>query len=242
VLLLLAVHRMRDLNLQSERGIALAIGLGVGVTLLAAFVAKGFDPLKPSYSVWLWPPLVILLASGCAANENVTRYRLWEGIVTITLSVVLVINIMFLWHVKWYLHGTERAVSSAVGQLPRDTVVVNAGEGWAHTYFGLAYRYHGRLQQYLLAPGGVRLIGVGGSIDTPLLPISALGEHAHLVLATTSFHTYHDLRLWKAAGPPAPRSALIPGWTALSRLVEPGLETVFVTTYGRSNQARVGRK
>ena len=236
-LVLLAGARMLRRRAPAEVGLAIAIALGLGVTMLAALVAKGFEPLKPSYSSWLWPPLAVLLASGCARGEGAGHRRLARAAAAAILLTLLSIDSLFLSRAGWFVHGSERPVAAALGTAPGDAAVLHSGDAWGFNYFGLVYRYGDRLPQYLLVPGGVKRIGPDGRIYGNVLPMTVLRTYSRFVFAQSALRGYGDLRQWPAAGPPPPPAAPLAGWTALPPVMVPGLYSAVLTTYRRGNPA-----
>lgn len=225
--------------------VALAVALvsGLAVTLLAAVVAKGFNPLKPTYSLWVLPVLAVLLGAICAKQD---RTRLTQ--IARALAVVMLIGAawgqgLFERYAGWFVHGPSSAIAAAVGDNPADTAVLYEGE-WGYGFFPTYYRYRGGLEQWRIAPDGeYQRIALGG--DPTRADPAALATKRRIILVRITLRDYHDLRALRARGPDeagkeAAALTLPTGQPAFDHLTEtarvalPGLYWADLKTYERT--------
>ena len=220
-----------------------ALGAGLVVTVLAAFVIKGFNPLKPSYSIWALPLIAALIGS-CFMPRIFPDNALFRFARASLLGVFLIGalwgQVEFLAHARWFVHGPERALQAALDKAPSGAAIVYAGDDWGYGYFPLAWRSENRLDQWLISSDGARVrhIGRGGNAATPEQPLTALNRYPALVIAQIVPLGYRELR----AAPPGERSAASPiavaerlraGWSVDSANAYPGLYWLVVETAQR---------
>lgn len=213
--------------LPAGAAVVIAAAAGTIVTILAAFPIHGFNPMKPSYSIWLLPLLALLAGIGAA------RGRVAAGIAVVTLLALLPIDAGFLVHAGMFVHGPERAIAARIGADPRDTAILYTRPDWAYAYFPLVYRYGDRLAQYAVdGQGRARPIGAGGNPDLPPVPAVMLMRYRHLLLAGVTPRTGGDLRRAIAgtidpafaSTPSAAGLAIDPArWRETDAIVQPGL-------------------
>jgi len=204
---------------------ALLIALlsGLVVTIAAAFAVHGFDPMKPSYSIWMVPVLALLV--GVAASES----RALAGFAAVMLLALLVVQATFLRHAGMFVHGPERAIDAAIGPDPQGVAVIYDRAEWAYGYYPLVYRHGAKLDQYRVDQDGqLHQIGWDGDPDTPTVPSSALGRYHRLIFATITTQTGGDLRRSLAGrvfpGLSEPAAVAMPGpWRKTGAFVIPGL-------------------
>lgn len=177
--------------------LAVALASGVAVTLLAAVVAKGFNPLKPTYSLWVLPVLAVLLGAVCAEGQG-RLGRIAQGLAVLMLLGAAMGELLLMRHPGWFVHGPSSAIRAAVGDGAGDTAVVYAGE-WGYGYFPTYYHYHGALDQWRIAPDGqLQKIGLGGD-PAPADP-AQLATKRRIILVQITLRDYHDLRALRARG------------------------------------------
>jgi len=224
--------------------VALAVALvsGVAVTLLAAFVAKGFNPLKPTYSLWVLPVLAVLLGAVCARGAG--RWaRIAQGLAFLMLLGAAVGQMLLMRHPGWFVHGPSSAIHAAVGADPSDTAVIYEGD-WGYGFFPTYYYYHQALDQWRIAPDGqLQKIGLGGD-PAPADP-AQLATKRRIILVRITLRDYHDLRALRAKGPEkiggnGAAVSLPAGQPAFDHLAEaararePGLYWADIITYERT--------
>jgi hypothetical protein len=212
------------------------------VTLLAAVVAKGFNPLKPTYSLWVLPVLAVLLGAVCAPGAGPRLTLAARALACLMLLGAASGELLLVRHAGWFVHGPSSAIRAAVGNSPGDTAVVYEGE-WAYGFFPTYYYYHDGLDQWRVAPDGqLQRIGLGGD-PAPADP-APLATKRRIILVRITLRDYHDLRALRASGPnqaggKAPAIGLPPDQPAFGNLavtkraIEPGLYSADIVTYER---------
>jgi len=229
-----------------DPAVALAAALvsGITVTLLAFFVAKGFNPLKPTYSLWVLPVLAALLGAVCAPGQG----RLGQaarGLAILMLIGAAAGQLLLMRHPGWFVHGPSSAIRAAVGDEPADTAIVYAGE-WGYGYFPTYYYYHAGLDQWRIAADGqLQKIGLGG--DPAAADPAQLATKRRIILVRITLRDYHDLRALRARGPdetgrdaaslslPANQPAF-DHLAATARSTEPGLYWADIVTLERTSR------
>jgi hypothetical protein len=203
-------------------GIAIALASGVLVTLLAAVLAQGFDPLKPSYSGWMLP-LVAVLAS--AALAPVRQWKL--ALVAALLGGALWGASIFVANARFFVHGPERSINEAIGRDVSSSSVIYVGPDWAYAYFPLSYEYNGGLAQWLLGSDGrLHQIRKGGAVEDSAAPWTALSGARTVVVVGIDTRSFKSLRNHDG-GKPLPLGRLVgqhlPGMALASEYTRPGL-------------------
>lgn len=179
--------------------LAVALASGLVVTLLAAFVVKGFNPLKPTYSLWVLPVLAVLLGGLCGQGGPARLTQIARGLALLMLLGSAWGEAIMVRHAGWFVHGPSSAIRDVVGGDPADTAIVYQGD-WGYGFFPTYYYYHQALDQWLIAPDGqLQKIGLGGA------PAAAdpapLASKRRIVLVRITLRDYHDLRALQARGP-----------------------------------------
>jgi hypothetical protein len=227
-------------------GIALLAGLGA--TVLAALLVQGFNPLKPSYSIWALPLFATLAGAACAPMAGGPWLRRGvAALATLSLLAALWGCVAFLRHAHWFVHGPEAAIAAEIGADPTRTAVIYQGQRWSYGYFPLHYRAHGRLAQWIATPDGLlHRINPGGVIAPQGIDPQALGNYDRVLLVDIHLATYRTLRRLAAAPSsapfPPPRADAIAGiftlspyWIAQKRLVQPGIYWLSLQRFDRRN-------
>ena len=207
-----------------EAALIVALAAGVGVTIAAGFVVHGFDPLKPSYSLWM-VPLAALLAGAACAGRGTIAWAGW-GVALITVAALLSITATFTGRSAWFAHGPEAAIAEQIGAAPAKTALVYIGPAWGYGYFPLVHRYGGALPQFRLdGAGALHPIGRGGA-TLPAIPPALLDRFGRLLAVEITPRTGDDLHALAAGAatdgfdPPAPA---VPGWRTVDTTIRPGL-------------------
>ncbi len=223
--------------------VGVALIAGVGVTILAAFVIHGFNPLKPSYSIWT-VPLIALLAGAGAARIDALSPLAWLAAAAMVAAIVP-LTITFERHADWFVHGPERAIAAEVGDAPERTAIVYLGDDWAYAYFPMIYRYQGRLGQYRIdAQGALHAIGAGGDPAPGPIPMATLRRYDRLLLVSIALRSYRELHAYEQGylGPvdtqPIGGDVLGAGagaWISAKAVISPGLYWLRMTRLQRTD-------
>lgn len=221
--------------------LVVALILGLGVTLVASALLHGFDALKTTYSIWVLPVLAWLAAAACApaaaASPPLARVLtpLARGAMALFALAALIVQILFVTHAGWFVHGPERAIATAAGPDAEGVAVVYRG-AWGYGYFPIEWRYAGRMQQWLLADDGTVHRLVRAAPDPHPAAGDAFAGDRRVVMVDIATRGYRDLRPLLHGAPataqllPAPAPA---GFTAVSRQTLPGLYWTTVTIFDR---------
>lgn len=195
-----------------------AVLAGVAATLAAGFVAAGFNPTKPSYSIWMLPVLAVLIGAafrssqdGAAAAAGEAAPRGLASRARIALAAVMLIGAAwghwdFLSRAAWFTHGPDTALSGAVAAAGPDSAVVYVGPTWPYGFYPLYWHQRDGVDQWLIAEdgSGVRRIGVGGDPTTLVEPFDVLDRYRAIVIARIDVHDYRHFRAFAAGASPDP--------------------------------------
>lgn len=244
-LLLIALIRLAPPVLRALRAVAdpavavfVALAAGLTVTVLAAFVIHGFNPLKTSYSIWMLPLIALLIGAACAGRWRVPAMAAGA----LLIAALVPMTAQFEAHGDWFVHGPERAIGEQI-DAPGRTAIVYIDDNWPYGFFPLVYRYHGQLAQYSLWPDGkLRRIGMGGDPHTPPLSPAELRRYDRLLLVGIELTTYHELRAVDEGAvdstPPPSGDLLGPaagGWNSLNTVIRSGVYWLRMTRLQRTD-------
>ncbi len=156
----------------AEVGLAVVAALGVAAPTAAAFLVSSFDALQPSYSCWLLPVVVVLLASGVTAAAS--RWERFASCAAVVLAIAgsTVGASTLLQHRTLYSHGPSEWLAAIVEQSPAPVAVIHDGAGsWGFIYFPLEYQFGDHVEHWLIGPGEeVQRIRPGGLEQVALRP------------------------------------------------------------------------
>lgn len=224
-----AVETMRERPLRERAGLEpalfVALAAGLAATIAAGLVASGFDPMKPSYSIWMVPLIALLAGAACAPGARLARAA--TVIAALGLLALAPITLAFARHADWFVHGPEGAISAAIGARPADTAIVYVDRDWGYGYFPLVRRFGASLPQFLLDAQG-RLVPLVDA-DPNSAPVSSalLARYRQVLLISIETRTGDDLRalIGGIADPAlfAPPAGEIDGWHITNLVVRPGL-------------------
>lgn len=248
LLLLLAIVRLTVPVIAQPRQIAdpamavlIALSVGMAVTLLSAFVVHGFNPLKPTYSIWAVPMVALLAGAGCVGRLR--PVALAAG--GVMIAALAVMTYVFESHADWFVHGPERTIAAEIGDHPSRTAIVYTDDDWAYAYFPLIYRYRGALGQFNIdKAGALHAIGAGGNPNTPAVPMASLNRYNRLLLVSIQLRSYRELRAQEnGAGAPADNEPLngdligsaAAAWNSVNVVISPGVYWLRMTRLQRTD-------
>ena len=208
-----------------EAALIVALVAGLMVTIGAGLVVRGFDPMKPSYSIWMVPIVTLLAGAACAPGGRISRAA--TGIAIVAVAALLPITIAFARHAPWFVHGPERAIAAEIRSRAQGTAIVYVGHDWGYGYFPLIQRYGRALPQYLLDAGGNLHPLANANPDNAPVPLGQLAGVRQVLLVSIEPRTGGDLRaLAEGTADPAlftPLAASLDGWHRTNSIVRPGL-------------------
>ena len=225
--------------------LVVALVLGLSVTLVAAQVVHGFNPLKVSYSIWTFPVLALLAGAACAPRL-VRWLQFPASMAALVFGVTALWNQgLFIGYGRWFVHGPGDAIAKLVGDHPVNTVLIYRGQ-WAYGYYPMMYRYRGQLSQWLSASdGSLHAISRAGDVDPLPINPAAFKLKRLLLFVDIKTHNFRDLRTIYlgertatqiAAGDFPPLSDHpLDGFVATGRTVLPGLYFASITSFERTD-------
>jgi hypothetical protein len=180
---------------------------GVSATLVASHFIKTFAVLKTAYSLWIFAPVTLCMASGAIASAEM---RYWNSIYRIAVMATVVgatvSTYTFLVHASEFVHGPGEFVGGLYdrAEAPK-AVVYETGAAWGWSYFPLVFCYKGEIAQYRPADGGTELVRIaaGPPPPAPQQILAAVSPYNNLILVNVRLRTYQDIRQCNAnACPP----------------------------------------
>ena len=225
-------------------GLVVALSSGLCATIAAAFVVRGFDPLKISYNIWVLPLIAVLIGVALTAKATGFVKPLQIGFASLLLIGALWTHGTFLGHAGWFVHGPEKTLVRQIEEAGPGTAVVYEGASWGYGYFPLYWRYREDVPQWLINAEGtsVQRIKRGGNIESESKPILILDQFDHLIYARIDTRTYVELRalMISSATTSEPinnaRALANYGWRTKSVLEKPGLYWMTSTTLDRKTK------
>lgn len=228
--------------------LVVALIAGLGATLAAGLVVIGFNPTKPSYSVWMIPVIATVIG---AAFAKPLPGRIAAGARVLAAAIMLIGAAWgqwdFLSRADWFAHGPEVALSRAVTSAGPRTAVVYIGPAWAFGYYPQYWRRRDALDQWLLADDGqgVHRIARGGDPSGPAQPLATLDRYDAIVVARIDLSSYRDFRS-KVSGTAIAEGAIVDQgfpdrhWSAGQAVATPGF--IALTTQTIVRQAEGARQ
>lgn len=153
-------HKRRSGWAATSLGLALASG--GAVVAMARLAQSSFEAARPSYSVWMLPPLALLMASGLAANARAVRATALTGIVMALAANTYAAGQLAV-RGDAFAHTPHRQIAALIRRYgPQEVAVIHDGESaqaW-HIYAPIRYEFGGRVRQFSYIPGERDAAGV----------------------------------------------------------------------------------
>lgn len=147
---------------RAPAAVAMAIALvsGGAVVVLAHLAQSSFEAARPSYNVWMLPPLMLLVASGLSTSTRAARIAVGAA-VAMLLSANLYADAQLALHGDAFAHTAHGPIARILHRLdPHRTAVIHDGDteqAW-HIYSPIRYEFRGKVRQFAHVPGeGVRV-------------------------------------------------------------------------------------
>ncbi len=173
---------------------------GVLATIAASLIASKFDPLKPSYSIWLMAPISVLVGAGASFSSG---FGLWDRLgknvaAGALLTGAAAATYLFLSHASMFVHGPEDFVRALYdkAKVPK-AIIYEPGAAWGWSFVPLQYSRHGEVIQYEGRDDGAALAKAAGGRDAVPAPQelgTAVAPYQALLLTDIRLRTYHDIR------------------------------------------------
>jgi hypothetical protein len=183
---------------RSTDWLLVVIVAGASATCIADPLAKNFDALKASYSIWLFAPLSLFLAGGVVTAP---RLRFWNGaygiVAAATLAGAALSTYRFLVHDSEFIHGPGAFVGAIYDQAQSPKAVVYESDAaWGWSYFPLVFNHNGEIAQYASTDGGTELYRtvMGPHQRSPRQTLEAVAPYKDLILVDIALRTYRDIR------------------------------------------------
>jgi len=194
-----ATKRMLDGNAKPTDWLLIVIISGVSATLAASLLEKGFDPLKQSYSIWIFAPLALFAPSGIIAPHGILH---WKGVYGIAFAATAmgaaVSTYGFLVHASEFIHGPGEFVDALYDRAdPPKAVIYDSGAAWGWSYFPLVFLHRGAVAQFRPAEDGSELVRIATGASQaggPQPILAAVEPYQSVVLVGVQLRTYHDIR------------------------------------------------
>jgi hypothetical protein len=190
--------RMRKHCLESTDWLLTALISGVFVTVMTSFFVSSFDTLKVGYSIWTFPLLSIIIASGWRFWAG---YRLWWDIGRKLAAGALMAGAasstyVLLSHSAEFVHGPREFVISLYDKAAAPKAIVyEPGADWGFAYFPLFFSSGGLINQYLSVGKNLEVIESGGAIKHDADGIDTrFPSYRFIFLVDLKLRTYADIR------------------------------------------------
>lgn len=212
-----------------------ALAAGIGATVAASFVIKGFNPLGPRYGIWTLPAFAAL--AGAGLGKTLGEAGRVAGLARATGLACLGLGatggyVMFLAHAAFFTHGPNRSIEQVLTRAEGPVAVLHVGPGWSWGYFPLRWRHGEQFPQWLLAEDGTSVvrIGSGGDVTGQRRPLSSLQVYRSLVVNRIELADYRELRTFLDASRLADRTRAalaalpqrLPGYVVRNEIFIPG--------------------
>jgi 4-amino-4-deoxy-L-arabinose transferase-like glycosyltransferase len=216
-----AMRRAMRRSVQPADWLWVVLGAGIAAVLAASVVAKGFNALKPSYSVWLIPVIAVLAASGMA---ELVRLRAWNGRGPFLVVGVLAVGggfaiFQMLAHASLFVHGPRRAILNEVqGARGAAAVVYESGPDWSYAQIPIQFTTGGGLRQFVVRGAAGVDQPVIGKPATQLQSLEdALSQFSTVFLVHVKSRRHGELRACLDGACPS-----MPPFDATERLIASG--------------------
>jgi hypothetical protein len=211
--LIAILERLRQRRLMPFDWLLAVVVVGISVTLTTSFVVTTCSPLTTSYSIWLFPPIGMLVAVG---STSLFGFRLWDNAGRFVAIAMIVLGSayatsMFLSNADMFAHGPRRFVGALYDseQGPK-AIVYEVGAYWKFGYFPLVFSHKNQIDQYRAVSGdkllrierGDGLFGIeSGPQGAVAQPIEiAVAPYKTILIVDVQLRSYRDVRQCQNGG------------------------------------------
>jgi hypothetical protein len=138
-------------------GVLSVIVVGLVVTVAGAMMIPSFDGLKPRYSIWLHP--FVLLFVSTAASAMLLNLRVLSTVPVIALGAAVVGSFWtattLMSHRSLFSHGPSEWIANMIEESAQPVSIVHDARGqWGFVYFPIRYRFGDSVEQWLVRRDG----------------------------------------------------------------------------------------
>lgn len=171
------------------------LAAGELATLFVAIFMKGFNPLKPTYSLWTLPFFILLAAQAVSPDYPRLVRRAAMGALALFVVGGLWSTGLFLAHASWFAHGPERTIADQVEAPGGRTAIVYTSDQWPYSFFPISWRFgNGASQWWRDNDGAFHKLLRGGAIEPEAHGIGVFANDQRLLYADVHLHSYAELR------------------------------------------------
>lgn len=137
-------------------GLGMFIAFGVFGTFFSSIFIKNFSALKPTYSIWMTPIILLLIATSLnPAHSSKVITRFVEAGLAIAAIGFAGAVIVFVNNLSIFTHGPATLLNRWVADAQLESVVIYSSEDpWAFGYFPLYYEFGSGQRQFLVSGFG----------------------------------------------------------------------------------------
>src|SRR5207302_9208016 len=125
--------------------------VGFGVASLSSILVRGFDPLAPSYNIWMIPFITTAIAAGTVAGSELHDKHRWVllSLFGLMMGMAAVGDWALAHHGPMYGHTRSQDLRRIVDTLGTENVTVIFVNDGGKTYLPMHYWYGDSLRQYV---------------------------------------------------------------------------------------------
>lgn len=233
----------RDDAAKARHALLVGVAAGVAMTVAAAAVATAVQPLKPSYSIWALPFLILLIAAGWSRPTGFAAWDRCGRHAALALAVLGtgVASTLVAARPTLFIHGPGGFLAREYRAAQADRLIYERDAQWGYGYFPLRFAGKGSIEQWRGIDARVALIGEGGDPNLPSVPLGdAVATANRVVVANIRLDTYRELRRYLhgeatgiAPGPVARALASDSHWRLKRVAEQPGYYSVRLWRFER---------
>jgi uncharacterized membrane protein len=147
----LAFFALQGRQIPAVRALVAILLAGLGVTIAAAFVVRGFSAAKTTYATWALPLLSLILAAPTAELLACGRRAPVAGAL-IFLAAETLASWQLWWHGEHFAHGPMNQVAQIIDKVgAQDTAIIHVDSpAYVSIYFPVRFLYGPGLPQFVV--------------------------------------------------------------------------------------------
>jgi hypothetical protein len=190
--------RARKQRLEPIDWLVPVVIFGIVITVMTSSFVHSFDGLKASYSIWMFPLLGIMIASGWPFPGG---YCLWWDVGRRLAAGALVggaalSTYVFFSRSSEFIHGPRQFVLSLYenAESPK-AIIYEPTTDWPFIYFPIFFNTDGRADQYSIINNNIGMIENDGVMRDKIDQISTtVANYRVIFLININLRTYIDIR------------------------------------------------